>query len=51
MMKLRLIPVKGWKYRVIVCDEKGRYAVDDVAHKEMIPPLAERLVRELTSER
>lgn len=46
-MKPKLRASKGWKYRVIVCDEKGRYALDDVAYGGYVPALAARLVEEL----
>jgi len=48
-MKPKLRASKGWKYRVIVCDEKGRHATDDVAHGALVPILAARLVEKLNA--
>ena len=42
-MKPLLKPNKGWKYRVIVCDEEGNYEHDDVSHIAHIAPMACKL--------
>jgi len=44
-MRPRLKPVKGWAFRLILCDSLGRYIYDDVCNPHAIIPLAERLYR------
>jgi len=46
-MKLQHKPQKGWKYRVIIAEENGKYLYDDVTYEHMVPILAERMVRTL----
>jgi len=46
-MKPRLRPQKGWRFRVMLCDEKGRVVFDDVNHPDHFASCAAKLGLEL----
>jgi len=44
---MKLKPRKGWRYRVIICDDKGRQVNDDVQRADQILPLTWGLIERL----
>lgn len=44
-MKPRLKPVKGWKYRIIICDQEGVVAFDDANAKPVLPVMVESMIK------
>jgi hypothetical protein len=46
-MKPKLRPVKGWKFRVILCDCDGHIVFDDVAYIDLVLPMTESLIKDL----
>lgn len=43
-MDPRLRPVKGYKYRIIVCDQDGVVAFDDTNSKGTLPAVLRRVM-------
>ena len=43
MNKPCLKPQKGWRFRLILCDENGHTLTDDFMYVEMAPKVAEHL--------
>jgi len=44
VMKPKLKPQKGWRIRVIVCDNEGNIEYDDINNPYAVPPLARDLM-------
>jgi len=46
-MKPKLKPWKGWDFRIILCDSKGRYELNDFCDPMIAPHVAEKLMKTL----
>ena len=46
-MKPRVKPRKGWRFRVIVCDNRGHYAYKDLTKSGPIDECAGKLRRQI----
>ena len=46
-MKPKLKPRKDFRYRVIICDDEGRYEYDDMDDPRIVPYAALRLLKDL----
>ena len=46
-MKPRFKPQKGWRFRIIVADENGKYVVDDYNIHQATGEIAHRMIQEL----
>ena len=46
MRKPDLKPVKGWRYRLILCDEQGNYVYDDYNSLPMVEKGVIKLIDE-----
>ena len=46
-MKPKVRPARGWRFRIILCDDRGNHVFDDFLHERDLRPGFEKLLMEL----